>query len=394
MLLFIAGPVAAQSPGDGGVPIPARPSLGAGADTNDSRSYLDYGEEWLVSDPKKARAAGYWAIRLDPTSSPALLLYWRARWLTSPKLLERLERGDMKESTSRAALAIDSLYWQAMVRDPFAVVGAAPGVYYFGSHARMREQLAREPENVALWVQEAAQYYRAAQYDSAVAYVRSALSALELQAGKARRPLYLSREIFHYAIGTAQFAAGDRNAARASFGMALTENLAFHQAHAALASIAWTNWSDLLEAKREFELALELRDDAVVRYDYGTVLLEARDPEAALAQFERAIRAEPYFAPSYFNRALALDRLGRSAEATEAYLAFIERAPARLAEAVQQARGRVRALRAPVDTSAAAPPFSLSPFATTRWKPIFEPASSPRWTMASSPTPRSCFTRS
>ena len=324
---------------------PARPTLAAAEDPRDAAAYVrDAWRSLARRDVKRALASAYWGTRLDPTSAPALMAYWQARWLSERALYERVLRGDAAAARSPEAARIDSLHLRALYRDPFAVVGAAPGCLAGRPAAILRNVLARDSSQVGAYVLLAGCFYAEQRYDSTVAYLRGALRALDRRTAADPARVYESREIFHFAIGRALYAAGDRVAARESFAAAAVEAYAFHPAHAALGAIAWTNWSDLETARREFDLALELRDDAAVRYDYGTVLLEARQPEAALVQFDSAAVMEPYFANVRFNRALALDRLGRGVEAALAYRAFLDVAPRGLRDAIAAAEARLQSL--------------------------------------------------
>lgn len=321
-----------------------RPALPGHADGNDAEVWIEEAWRAVRKDRDRAVAAAYWATRVDPNSAKALLAYWQLRWMAEPRLLERVRRGDAKAIRSPEAMRIDSLHLKAMLRDPFAVVGDVPSYLVADAMAQARRDLAKDSSLVGAYIFLAKQHYEKRAFDSTVASLRGALRALERMSAERASPVYESRELFHFAIGRALYRAGDVNAARAEFARAASEALEFAPAHAELASIAWTNWSDLALARQEFDLALELREDAVVRYDYGTVLLDAKEPEAALVQFERAIALEPWFARAHFNRALALDRLGRRAEAVAAYRAFVERASRRLQATVDVANARISAL--------------------------------------------------
>lgn len=331
-----------------------RPGLPAGTDPWDAESYLEGVEASLtVGNRSNALAKAYWATRLDPTSAPALLTLWHLRWLSEPRLRARVQRGDARAIRSPEAQRIDSLHLRAMIRDPFVVVGTPNPYFVNAAMVRARAELAKDSSQIGAYIFLATQHYHRQAFDSTVFHLRAALRALDRLTAEKSVPVYESREIFHYAIGRALYKSGDVNAARAEYAQAATEALGFYPAHAELGTIAWTNWSDLAMARQEFELALEIRDDAVVRYDYGTILLEAREVEAALAQFDRAIALEPYFAHVRYNRAVALDRLGRPAEALEAYRDFLAQAPRRLHAVAGPARARVAALE---EAGGAAPP--------------------------------------
>jgi tetratricopeptide (TPR) repeat protein len=275
-------------------------------------------------------------------------------WTLHPDLVKRLSRDRPDGGAIAEADRIDSLYWRAMVRDPFAVVAPEGKIEVVGPNFRatlpltvenLRRALDQRPGDIALRVLQASLFFRAGLFDSTVDHLRTAMSYVDAEAKRAKVPVYVSKELFQYAIGKAYYAAGDRNAAREAFAAALTEDLAFYPAHAALGSIAWTNWSDLETARREYDQAIELYGrDGFVRFDYGTVLLQAGRHEEALAQLDTAIALEPYFAAAHFNRAVALDRLGRPAAAAAEYREFLRRAPRRLADYTAEARRRLTAL--------------------------------------------------
>jgi tetratricopeptide (TPR) repeat protein len=339
-----------------------RPDLMRGADPWDAQSYL--GEAWRAAargDAKRAVAAAYWATRLDPSLPQGWLAYWQLRWLSEPKLRARLERGDAKAFRSPEVLRIDSLHLRALYRDPLASPDAGPlepPLYAVNeAMAGARAALARDSSVVGAYLFLAKQHYKRRSFDSTVSYLQGAVRAVDRLAATRMGPVYESRELFHYAIGRALYASGDVNAARTSYAQAASEALGFAPAHAELGSIAWTNWSNLPLARQEFELALELREDAVVRFDYGTILLEAREHAAALEQFDRALALEPYYARALFNRAVALDRLNRGADAVRAYRGFLERAPRRLDTAIEAARKRLAIL----EETGAAPLPSVAP---------------------------------
>ena len=327
---------------------PVRPELPRGLDPNEAASYVLYARQYLTSEPEKALAAAYWATRIDPTNAEGLILRWRASWLMQPKLIQKLRKGETKGVDTQLVARIDSLFLRAMLRDPFSIFSADAGGFTGGIPiADVRKWLTKHPDNVELWIYQGASFYRQRELDSTIAQMRQALSAIDRLQGGKLQPVYHSREIFHYTIGKMQFALDRRDEARASFEQALTENLSFYPAHSALATIAATDDGDMDAAIREYALATELNPgDGVLFYDYGTALLRAKRWQEALEQFDRAIALEPYFPDAHHNRGLALDRLGRRAEAIAAYQEFLTRAPKRLAPQAEMIRGRIATLSA------------------------------------------------
>jgi hypothetical protein len=66
--LTLISPLSAQK----STPVPSRPVLEAGADTNDARSYFGYGMKTVYDKPSEAVRGFYWASRINPTSAEAL----------------------------------------------------------------------------------------------------------------------------------------------------------------------------------------------------------------------------------------------------------------------------------------------------------------------------------
>jgi tetratricopeptide (TPR) repeat protein len=331
---------------------PARPALPSGLDPNEAGSYVLFARQYLESEPAKALASVYWASRLDPMNAEALMLRWRATWMTSPKLRKQLERRKPDAADLASPERIDSLYWRAMLRDPFIIATGGGSAGFMPPMDIVRRYLKKHPDEVGLWIYLGALYHRQHEFDSTLATVRRGMEALDRIEQRGFRPVYESRAMFHYAIGKTEFALGRHDAARDAFQKALTDDLAFYPAHAALGTLAWTVNRDLNTAIAEFDLAIELfRDDGVVYYDYGTILLKNERWEDALARFDRAVALEPWFPDAHHNRGIALDRLGRHAEAVAAYRQFVSLAPRRLSAQIDKVHGRIATLSAPASDS-------------------------------------------
>lgn len=73
-------------------------------------------------------------------------------------------------------------------------------------------------------------------------------------------------------------------------------------------------------------------------YYLGHALARRGDCAAALAEFDRALAAAPFFAGALYNRALMLDRLGRATEAERAYEVVITAMPRNTAARMNLAR--------------------------------------------------------
>ena len=331
-------------------PLYPRPRLVAGADTNEAINYLLAGEGRLRDDPAFAAAAGYWAERIDPGSARASMLRWQATWLSSPDLVRRLYRDPgraLKDSATRAAVErIDSLYLRALLRDPFEAVDPALRKYPPPAPPDLARRLAARPNDVELRVYEAARSFRRQEYDSAVGYLNAALAILDRRQREAREieRVYLSRVIFHFASGRALEAAGRVEEAQKAYGAALAEDLSFAAAHAALARIAWRDWSDSATALREYRLALDLADDPVTRLSLARLLFDLGDPEAAVAEVDRSLVSAPDYAEAYHFCGEANSAIGRPARALECYRAYLARAPRRLTETRATAQRQIATL--------------------------------------------------
>jgi len=132
---------------------------------------------------------------------------------------------------------------------------------------------------------------------------------------------------------------------------------------------AYLQRGDLARALPRLELAAELEDDPRVQDTLGGALLLAGDAPRALAALERALAANPGFAPTHWRRAEALMALGRREEARAGYARALELdpsfAPAHLALAtLLLADGRAAEALMHADAAAAlAPGAPDGPFA-------------------------------
>lgn len=369
---LVGAPLPAQKPDKHAVRLDSllhapRPALDAAADTNDAEAYIKagrYASSGCVSpliaaliragfpfrihssrpcEPARAASAFHWAARLDPARAEPLLLGWQATWAASPEAREKHWENDRRFAATGIGARVDSLYLRAMYLNPF--VGHVTGGG--GSIGFARAYLARHPDNVEARIELASAHYAAQRWDSTITNLRRAIASLEKRDSARTRRAYASKAMFHYGIGHALLASGDRRAAQDAFRQALVEDYAFYPAHAALAVLAWENWSDSATAIQEFELAIQTgATDAALRYNYGTVLMELRRMPEALVQFEAAMASSPEYALPWYNAGVAADRLGRKADAIRWYREFARRAPRRLEQRAAQALQRVAALEA------------------------------------------------
>jgi Tfp pilus assembly protein PilF len=359
-VLLSAPAIAAQS-------IPRRPKLPADADTNDARAYYEWAGRRDV-DWKKAHDAYYWAWRLEPYVTDYFYALYLALWYRqSPQWRREHDAGASYVVKSKEARLIDSVYTEVLMRNPFPYLRSPcyldpeidrnqdklwVGLVHFWNdcydqaNAAFGEALRKHPSLLIAHVYRARGFFIRRQYDSTVADLNVLLDSLRARDLKYLTQTYNSKAMFEYMVGTAEVRRHDWEGARAAFGRALTEDLSFYPAHAALAEME-LDLDHLKAAADEFELAVGLRgDDGVMRHDYGLSLLRLSDDAAAEAQFREAIRLEPYWALPHDNLAIALENRGKKDEAIAEYEAFIARCPRRLAKRADDARARIAALRA------------------------------------------------
>ena len=60
----------------------------------------------------------------------------------------------------------------------------------------------------------------------------------------------------------------------------------------------------------------------------GALTMQTGDIEGAVAMYDEALKRDPYYVNAHFNRAVALERLGRTKEAMEGYERIRELDPA------------------------------------------------------------------
>jgi Tfp pilus assembly protein PilF len=357
--------------------VPRRPALDATRDTNSASDYYNYGISQLRSNPTRAAAAFYWATQLDPGMAEP----WYGRWAASLLAEETRVLGDYFAekayiTKSREIQQIDSMRYQAMIRDPLLywhldqflldewlarVSGgevtlnmvahdygpelAGWWAYGQGQFVEALKQYAvairQNPKWYGLRLERARAFLPLRQYDSAAA---AYAEVLKLEGGREAAHVvhvYDSKEIAYFTIGRIREAQGNVAAAQEAYGQALVENLAFYPAHAALARVALAT-GDTAGAVREYDQALQLHPDAPgVRHDYGIVLFALKRYDAATEQFQLAVDEDPYFARPYFPLAVLRENEGKDSVAVAHYRRFIQIAPASLAAQVKVARQRL-----------------------------------------------------
>ena len=99
--------------------VPTRPRLDPGADTNDARSYYQYGVRMIDSKPEESVRAFYWASQIDPSSGEVLYAMRAAALMqmSTDGLVDYLDYSAKKRKPE--FLALDSLLYRAYTINPF-----------------------------------------------------------------------------------------------------------------------------------------------------------------------------------------------------------------------------------------------------------------------------------
>ena len=393
LLLLLAAPAAslgAQGKSGKAEKVPARPRFTVARDTNAAASYYYHGMQVLSKNPDQAADAFYWAARLDPQWAEPVYARRVALLMRDERsLMEYVLTGRRTSEQQR----IDSLQYQALLLNPFLYRkldkemldrainaymqqvaraqgegGAMPVVLRAREFAATRPRLAgwmaysegefaealkyfdsavrRFPKSYDIHSERADVLFLVAQYDSTLVALGTMLEAMRKIEQKKLIGFYDSKAFVEYQIGKVHVARGDLAQARDAFGRALTEDLSFYMAHAALSNVA-VALGDTATAIQEFDLAVQLKaDDPGLRYGYGAVLFVAAKYDGAEAQFRKAIELDPDYAKPYFPLAYISDGMGKDAEALEYYDAYVRRAPSTDGERLAQARTRLAELRA------------------------------------------------
>lgn len=369
VLGLAASPLGAQAPD-----IPSRPKLDANADTNDWEAYYDYGVRHLQKLPHRAYDAFYWASRLAPWSGDPLYAQWVAFHMRDIPGFALYLNDNPKVLAAPGVQRADSILRTAYLRNPFvhrtlemALFDALPGVWrhdvltrawlaYAGQRLDQANDLfaraiASDPaKRYRYRHMRAALFVAGRQYDSALAEMTALLDHSRQRDEKELVRAYESKAFYEYAIGSLESARGNRNAAREAFERALTEDLAYAPAHIWLALLAEQR-RDATTAVTSYATAVDLMpSDGVYRYQYAVALMKAERVQEGLAQIDRAIALEPYYADSYMFKANAHEQLGQPDSARVAYRAYLARA-ARHAPHLARATQRLAALE-----NAAPPP--------------------------------------
>ena len=324
-----------------------RPKLAADADTNSWEAYFDFGVKQLRQSPRKAEAAFVWSSRLNPTRAEPLFGRWVAFWRRNPGWFEDYVAEKPWVIDSPQILQVDSLYWRALLRNPFVPRHLAvllyeqlPGrwgvdpftigvlAYSAGRYDEATQNFNRmlrddSVKNYRVRFYLALCHTATRQFDSAATQIRALLGEMHRRSEAHLAYFYDSRELLQYSLGMLHRALGANAQASEDMGQSLTENLAFYPAHAELGELA-LGADNKNQAVAEYAQATELGpDDGVMHYRYGQVLQQVGRLNEAEVELRHAVELEPYYAPAYFALALVLESLGQRPGAVEQYRMFL-----------------------------------------------------------------------
>ena len=355
--VVVGGPGAAQE---------RRPRLPRSADTLDWVSYYKQGfQELRRNEATLAESYFAYASRLDPSVPEPLLGRYAAWWKARPWLRNAMWVTDREASRGAAVDSAEMWLQRALLLDPFVdralLIFTVPRGRVLSNEARALGLLAlfrgRPEESVE-------HFSRAIQDEptdiNAMRWRAQALARLGRWSDVARDYREVIRQVaevrdarvllmdiqtadVHHALGIALLHTGDTTGALAAFQESFVEDLSYYVGHLHYAILLRIR-GDTAQAHREYALAVELQpSDPVLRQGYGAALFVAGAVDSALVQFQSAVRLSPEYATPYFNLALSYERLAKRPEAQEAYLAFLARAPQRLAPLIEQAKERLAA---------------------------------------------------
>ena len=355
ILAVAAVPASAQTP-----EIPERPRLGEGVDSNSALAYYQHGEQQIKTNPREAADAFYWASRLAPPWANPYYARAVALVLSDRNRLVRYVTGDKSVRRSARALSIDSLRFEAYLRNPLIVSpldyhvfaefmsqvtdGQSIGrgrfrsgdpasdawvAYMQGNYIRAISHYAaaikRDPKDLELHETRARAFSALAKYDSAVVELNRLLEKMREHEKERLENSFQSIAFFEFSLAQLHTQRGDDAQARAAFERAVTTDLSFYAAHAALGDLAMQR-GDTVVAVGEYRQAVDLRPaDGGLRAAYALALLQASSPAEAVKQLKAAIELEPYFAQPYFVLARVFDNSGFQEEALSNYEQFLAR---------------------------------------------------------------------
>jgi tetratricopeptide (TPR) repeat protein len=386
---------AAQTPPQ---PVPPRPRLEPGADTNSAAAYYAMGVEWLAKHPRRAVDAFHWASVLNPDDGAAFYGRWAAGLLSDARLL----RGHYERSgavlRSAEYRANDSLLWHSQALDPFAFLGLFEVMYtaYWTDVARSRYPGLLEADlrfKIATYLRTDADplrkallayayrdfpkaldqldlalrtwkykdylhstralvYHHLRQYDSAAAELRAEIEYLRQRDTTERVIAYESKAVLELGLGRLFEALGDAQGAYEAYLRSAAEDLGFAPAHVHLATLALQR-GDTATALSEVSIAIDVQsDDPALLVRSSLLLISAGHLRAAVPHLLRARDLNPYYATPHYLLARLHDVSAMPQDAVEHYQAFLAHA-SRDDARVALVRERLATLQAPAADSGA-----------------------------------------
>lgn len=348
-----------------------RPVVPRDRDPNDWEAYFDVGERAFPEFPSQASAAFLWASRLDPTRAEPLFARWATFFARDQGMWINYLNDDERTWRREDLLENEELLYEAYARNPFVHRGlevallarlgrrllwdrATDAFMEYGSgdfRAAAREfaRLVRNnPErNYRLRHYRALSLVGGGQLDSAAVEIEALLTALRASDEREVGRGYESKARWEHALGMLYDAQRDTARARRAFERSLEEDLSFYPARMGLARLETRAGRGAAAVEHMAQVVELAPGDGVARLEYGNALTAVRRHEEALAQYQRALELEPYWAEAYFRTARALDTLGQTAKAAPIYRQYLDRAPRSQAQGIQMVARRLAELEAP-----------------------------------------------
>ncbi|HEV8355580.1 MAG TPA: tetratricopeptide repeat protein [Gemmatimonadales bacterium] len=339
---------AASLPAQKAQRIPPRPKLPAGGDTNSAMGYYRFAMAQLDADPGRASDALYWAIRLEPSWPQALYAYRVAKLRADGPMLVRYIQRDRK--VRRELAPVDSLYFRALMQDPFIRKDLDRDLLYQYFRAAIEENIRRrggtvddaetkyaieqyidqlmrsgaddelrgwlafsrgdlptalqayaraigkKHENPDAHEERATIFYLQGNLDSARAELEHAIAELRVKDDKETVWVYQPKAMLEFKLGIVLSRLSDLPRAKTALGHSLEEDLSFYPAHIMLSNYALLE-QDTATALRELDLAVELKaNDPFPSMRQAELLLAVKDAAGAAKALDRVVAMEPYYA--------------------------------------------------------------------------------------------------
>jgi Flp pilus assembly protein TadD len=317
---------------------PPRPRLAKGVDAKDWRSYYKCG---LSSETQAhAHACFHWASRLDPAQPEPYYADWLVSGAKKDSLLELALERDPFIHDSRVVVIAEPQYG-IFSKSKDKGWNALRAGNYFRASTELAKAIALDTSAIDERYGLAVAYYYRTKFDSAAMTLQPLMRMLRARQEKRVDRAYHSLDFIEYMAAVAWRSAGRPDSVRAALTRALTENLARYRAHAMLGELARAE-GDSATAEQEWSLAAELGPaDLSFRLEYAQFLLSIGRFDQAEQELRRIVTANPDYVDAQYYLAIALDKLGRNADAIAQYRAYIELAPTVLARNIAMVRERI-----------------------------------------------------